>query len=126
MTERVLLVSSSGPETRARIRDVVLAEGWRPGAPPADGALGFERGSLGRTVLLGVLAGKNFHLSLRITLEGSPEGTRIRYRPGPSEGGVLGGILGARLAQRQHESTLAALRTEFAGAGLLVGEEPGH
>lgn len=125
MHEHSLLVSGSPAEARTRIREVALACGWRPMGPRAGGVIAFERGSLGRTVGLGVLAGKGFHLSFGVGIEEAPEGTWIRYRPGAGEGAVLGGILGHRRAAREHDRTVAALRAEFARAGLLR-EAPGR
>ena len=58
-----LLLTCDGPTARALTDACLREQGWH-GKRRADGAVVYERGSLRRTLLLGALAGKRFHVRL--------------------------------------------------------------
>ena len=109
---------------RVLVGEFFAARGWRV-AEGEKGYLLVEQGSLRRTVALGGLAGRGFHMRARLELSEDPDltegagGTRIRYRWGGDAGRILGGAVGAARARRRHVETSAALAAHLRAQGLL-------
>ncbi|MFE5777123.1 hypothetical protein [Brachybacterium sp. NPDC056505] len=140
------------PERAVELVDAALrAAGWREverdGGEPLGDARGggsrgpvgisrvFERGRLGRSVLMGGLAGGGQHLEMRIDVRPSDDGasgaapTAAGAAPARSEvhcswsdasPRALGGILGERRARRTMDSTTRSLRVALEDAGVLI------
>lgn len=83
------------PAATHRIVVGALASVGHQTAPLADGTFAVTRGSGGATLLLGALAGKNFHtkFSLRFFDDGDG-GTVARFTRVGSLGGLKGGAIG--------------------------------
>lgn len=103
---------------RALLEEFFTDRGWHITGSSAE-LLEVEQGSLRRTVLLGGLTGRAFHLRARLELTAAEGGTRIRYRWGGNAGRVLGGAVGAARARRRHAETSAALAAHLRAQGLL-------
>ena len=118
-----LLVRGDLEETRALLAEFFTAQGWRVHeTTPA--RLDVETGSLRRTVLLGALAGRRFHLRARLELAEVPGGTRVRYRWGATVGRTLGGAVGWARAGRRHAETAEVLVERLRADGLLREAAP--
>ena len=108
----------------ARARAVALetmeAEGWRL-QEEAAGSLVFSRGKRGRTILIGGLSGRSLHLTARLLIAPSPEGSEVRYVGDARSGRMLGGLLGERRARRTHRRAVRALEERFQRSGVLRG-----
>lgn len=123
MSERgeQLLMVMRGDEQAARA-DVAAffeARGWVPRVRE-DGSIAYERGSRGRTVLLGALAGRRFFLTGIIETREDAHTTDVIYRWGPSEGLALGGTMGRQRAGRAHAETADALQKHLESTGRLL------
>ncbi|MGY5765458.1 hypothetical protein ACXET9_09660 [Brachybacterium sp. DNPG3] len=147
-TEAVLLVGAAPEAVRTALMAVLQEDGWRIAEeqpddrgdqggrgdqgdratddavdPPRALTLRIERGSLRRTVLLGALAGRAFHLTATITLRpgsgADASRTELVHRWGGRAGGSLGGVVGRATAVRRHEAT-AALIEQRLGRDLEV------
>lgn len=109
---------------RAMLEEFFTDCGWHITGSSAE-LLEVEQGSLRRTVALGGLAGRGFHMRARLELSEDPDltegagGTRIRYRWGGDAGRILGGAVGAARARRRHAETSAALAAHLRAQGLL-------
>lgn len=95
----------------------------------------FERGRLGRSVLMGGLAGGGQHLEMRIDVRPSDDGAsgaaptgagaapascEVRCSWSDASPRALGGILGERRARRTMASTARSLRVALEDAGVLI------
>lgn len=147
--EAVLVVGAEPAIVRNRVTACLHAAGWlitsddsaRSDSARSDGArsdgaadqsessltLRAERGSLRRTVLLGALAGRSFHLTSTITMRRlrgggavGRSGTELVYRWGPNAGLILGGVLGRGRAVREHEQAVALIEQRLTAEGLSV------
>jgi hypothetical protein len=122
------------------IAEHLHAAGWREVEQRADGhsdhrrgtsdlSRWFERGRLGRSVLLGGLAGGGQHLQMRVDGRSSaaaPSRSASSWATGEvvcswsdASPRALGGILGERRARRTMGSTTRGLRAALAAAGVL-------
>lgn len=140
------------PERTVELVEAALrAAGWREverddGEPKGDtrdggsrGLVGisrvFERGRLGRSVLLGGLAGGGQHLEMRVDVRPSDDGasgaaptaagaaparSEVRCSWSDASPRALGGILGERRARRTMDSTTRSLRVALGDACVLI------
>ncbi|MEE1650797.1 hypothetical protein V1260_08315 [Brachybacterium sp. J144] len=114
----ILTLRGDGESTRALLADFFTARGWT--LAREDGTrIDYERGSRGRTILLGALAGGAFHLTAQLEVREGDHATDVVYRWGPGAGLVLGGTMGRQRAMRVHGETAQALRERTARDGLL-------
>ncbi|MGP5376866.1 hypothetical protein CIK73_13580 [Brachybacterium alimentarium] len=123
-----LVVAGDPAAARALVEEFFVGRGWRP-RERGVGRVDFECGSRRRTILLGGLAGKAFHLTARIEIrdagrDGVPRSADrtavIRYRWGADDGRTLGGTLGRARAARAHAETATALEEQLRARGHLV------
>ncbi|MGP9538410.1 hypothetical protein ACT3SP_10370 [Brachybacterium sp. AOP43-C2-M15] len=124
MTERrpggaVLTMRGDLPVARNLLEEFFAARGWR-GRVHGPDRVDYEIGSRRRTVLLGGLAGRGFHLTAPIELREIGGVVEIRYRWGESAGRALGGIAGRSRAARVHAETAAALEQRLETDGRLL------
>lgn len=115
----LLVVRGDVDEVRARIAALVAERGWRVTDAPGEELL-LERGSRGRTIVLGSLAGRAFYLSARIGTRAGEGGTLVEHRWGAGAGLVLGGTLGRARAARAHAELSQELEAALREQGLLV------
>lgn len=102
-----------------RARDLALAQlrrdGWRASAEQGShvdrstSAIRLERGSIGRSVLLGGLAGRRQHLVLRVEVRPQAHGSLVVCSWSETSPRALGGILGQRRAEREMRRTIEDL-----------------
>lgn len=120
-----LLLTCDGPTARALTDACLREQGWR-GKRRADGAVVYERGSLRRTLLLGALAGKRFHVrlvvhALSVKNRAAGAGSVVELRVGEHVGWALGGMLGIQHARVAADEAVADLEREFSQRGVLAG-----
>ena len=118
-----LSVRGDHETVRTLLEEFFTARGWRV-HEASPGSLDVETGSLGRTLLLGALAGRRFHVRGRLELAEDAGGVRIRYRWGGTSGRALGGAVGAARAGRLHAETADALAAHLRERGLLREVDP--
>lgn len=118
-----LEVSGDPEAARALLAEFFTARGWRV-RETGPHRLDIETGSLRRTLLLGALAGRRFHLRARLELAAIHGGTRIRYRWGATVGRTLGGAVGWARAGRRHAETAEELVRHLRADGLLREATP--
>jgi len=79
------------------------------------------RGSLSKTLLLGAMAGKKFHVTFTVEFFSDPEGNLIaRLNRNVSGGALKGGAIGANMTNNAFLETANALFTSFTSAGILL------
>jgi hypothetical protein len=113
-----LSVRAEADSLRPLLEEFFTGRGWRVHAQ-GPMRLDVERGSLARTILLGALAGRRFHVRARLELDEIPGGTRIRYRWGATVGRALGGAVGWSRAAKLHAETAEALAEHLRDQGIL-------
>jgi hypothetical protein len=112
-----LLVRGDHERVRALLEEFFTGRGWRV-TEHGPGRLDLETGSLARTLLLGALAGRRFHVRGRLELAEDAGGMRIRYRWGATVGRALGGARGAARAGRLHAETADVLTDHLRSEGI--------
>lgn len=129
MAERptsILLVLRGDAETaRADVAEFFEGRGWVP-RRREDGAVEYEFGSRGLTIVAGALAGKRFFLTGVVEFREDAHGTDVVYRWGPGAGHALGGTLGRRRAADAHAETAAALKKHLQHSGRLLRVQRGQ
>lgn len=92
------------------------------------GAPGWQkisRGSMTRTMLLGSLAGKAFHVSFQLAFGVAADGsTSARLDRDLATGALKGGALGAAKTSTAYDETVALIAAAATQAGILVGVRP--
>ena len=117
---RIVLTLHASQENARALVDTAMAEaGWRVGSA-ADGERRYVRGSRGRTIILGALAGSAFYLEVASTaVERRPGVTDVDLRWGEHHGLLLGGALGRIRAEREMARTHTSVLAHLAAAGVL-------
>ncbi|MGK2349096.1 hypothetical protein [Actinomyces sp. W5033] len=121
-TITALIAHAPEPQVRALLSRLFTEGGWRVTDGP--GTLVVERGSRGKTLLLGGGAGEDFYLRQTLALEpGRHEGeptTAITY---PTSGAAItrGGPYGAEREMRLHEEFSQRIVTVLREADVVVG-----
>ena len=83
------------------------------------------RGSLSRTLLLGAMAGKKFHVTFNVEFFSDPQGNLIaRLNRNVSGGALKGGAIGANMTNNAFLETGNALTASFSAAGVLLAQVP--
>ncbi|KAB1660234.1 hypothetical protein F8O01_02560 [Pseudoclavibacter chungangensis] len=101
-------------------------QGFRVESTPA-GGLAIERGSLGTTLLLGGLAGKNFHVKFVVEFSVDEHGTLVaRLHREMSRGALKGGAIGAAKTSNAFDDTARALDEQLRAHGLLLDVRTGN
>ncbi|MCL1811332.1 MAG: hypothetical protein FWG41_03830 [Methanomassiliicoccaceae archaeon] len=82
-----------------------------------------ERGSQGKSILLGGFAGKKGrHVKLQIICRSGSEGFTFTLIPGTS--GASGGLVGVSQADKIYADVYNAVGTAFKNAGVLISDNP--
>jgi hypothetical protein len=139
VTEVRILLACAPARAREKALAQLRREGWRVREDPADSARSadsadgpngtrgpdaadqpvppahLERGSLGRSVLLGGLARRGQHLALRVDVLPRPTGSVVVCSWSDVSPRALGGILGKRRAEREMRRTTEALSRALGG-----------
>ena len=116
-----LIAHAHQDRVRALITRVFTDGGWRVSVEPQ--SLVVERGSRGKTLLLGGAAGDDFYLRQTLTLTpGADEDptTTITY---PTSGSAItrGGPYGAEREMRLHDDYSQRIARALSEAGIVVG-----
>jgi hypothetical protein len=83
------------------------------------------RGSLSRTLLLGAMAGKKFHVTFNVDFFSDPQGNLIaRLNRNASGGALKGGAIGANMTNNVFLETANALIATLGATGLLLTHVP--
>jgi len=86
-----------------------------------NGSLQATRGSLGKTLLLGAMAGKNFHVTFTVEFYSDEQGNLIaRLNRNVSGGALKGGAIGANMTNNVFIETATSLNASFAAHGILL------
>lgn len=86
-----------------------------------NGTFQATRGSLSRTLLLGAMAGKKFHVTFTVEFFSDPNGNLIaRLNRNVSGGALKGGALGANMTNNAFLDTANALIASLTASGLLL------
>ncbi|MCL3778497.1 MULTISPECIES: hypothetical protein [unclassified Actinomyces] len=121
-TITALIAHAPEPQVRALLARVFTEGGWR--VTEGAGTLVVERGSRGKTLLLGGAAGEDFYLRQTLTLEpGEHDGgptTAITY-PTSSAAITRGGPYGADREMRLHDEFSQRITTALREAGVVAG-----
>jgi hypothetical protein len=90
---------------------------------PSQQSIKLERGNLTKTLLLGAMAGKNFHISFTFDIGVDDLGnTWLRFDQDGALGAVKGGAIGYAKSKNAYGEFLDTLRRETTQRGLLLGE----
>jgi hypothetical protein len=105
---------------RAATIEALTAQGFRATDLP-NGNVTIQRGSLGKTLLLGALAGKNFHVSFIVEFFTSETGGLVvRLSRDIASGALKGGAIGAVKVDSIFTEISAALAAALSEKGLLA------
>lgn len=114
-------ISGDHAAARAIVANTLTAQGFAL-EPSETGDLAAKRGSLGATVWLGALAGKNFHVSFTVEFFVDQQGQLIaRLNRNLGAGVLKGGAIGASKTDGAFVDTANALAEALSGAGVLTG-----
>jgi predicted dithiol-disulfide oxidoreductase (DUF899 family) len=98
----------------------VTAAGFTVARNP-NGSLQATRGSMGKTLLLGAMAGKNFHVTFTVEFYGDEQGNLIaRLNRNVSGGALKGGAIGANMTNNAFVDTGTSLTGAFTAQGILL------
>lgn len=90
---------------------------------PQPGRIQLERGSLQRTMLLGALAGKKFHLSFLFDIGVDEHGnTMLRFDQDAAISAVKGGAIGYSKSKSAFAEFVDAVRQDAVARGVLLAE----
>jgi len=112
----------TGDHTAARdlIADSLTEQGFTVEAAET-GNFVIKRGSMGATVWLGAMAGKNFHVSFTVEFFVDPEGRLVaRLNRNMANGVLKGGALGASKTDTAFVDTANTLAAALSDAGVLA------
>lgn len=116
----LLVVRGEAGAVREEVAALLREQGWRVQDPGPGEDLVIERGSRGRTIVLGSLAGSAFYLSGRVGVREGDGGAIVEHRWGPGAGLVLGGTLGRARAGRAHAELADAIEQAFGAQDRLL------
>lgn len=116
---RILVVGAGLDAPGELVEEFFVGRGWRA-VPRGPGRTDFECGSRRRTILLGALARRGFHLLAPIEVREGSGAAEIRYLWGETAGRALGGSRGRARALRVHQETADALQQELQATGQLL------
>ncbi|MGI9822153.1 hypothetical protein [Agromyces sp. Marseille-Q5079] len=90
---------------------------------PSERSIKLERGNLTKTLLLGAMAGKNFHISFTFDIGVDQHGnTWLRFDQDGALGAVKGGAIGYAKSKNAYAEFIDTIRRETTQRGLLLGE----
>lgn len=120
MTELIL----AGPDSQTVPTVIAIAEGLGYTATtPNPGRIKLERGSLNKTVVLGALAGKSFHISFTFDIGVDGYGnTWLRFDQDRALGAIKGGAIGYAKTKNAYVEFVETVQREAAQRGLLLGQ----
>lgn len=121
MAASTTFVLSGDPAAARGIVDGVVAERGYAGESMPSGTIRVSRGSLTKTLLLGAIAGKNFHLTYLLDYgtdaAGNTTATLYRELGGSA---IKGGAIGASRAADEYQAFVDAIGASASQAGVYV------
>ncbi|WP_350348925.1 hypothetical protein ABIQ69_03010 [Agromyces sp. G08B096] len=120
MTELIL----AGPDTQTvpAVIEIAKRHGYEA-TTPAPGRIKLERGSMTKTVWLGAMAGKGFHISFTFDIGVDQHGnTWLRFDQDGALGAVKGGAIGYAKTKNAYAEFVETVRRETAERGMLLGQ----
>ena len=117
-----LILSGSEQQTVPVVISIAQGLGYEA-TQPSQTSIKLERGNLTKTLLLGAMAGKNFHISFTFDIGVDQHGnTWLRFDQDGALGAVKGGAIGYAKSKNAYADFVNAMRTETMRRGLLLGE----
>ncbi|ANJ28085.1 hypothetical protein [Agromyces aureus] len=117
-----LILSGAEQQTVPVVISIAQGLGYEATQPTAH-SIKLERGNLSKTMLLGAMAGKNFHISFTFDIAVDEQGnTWLRFDQDGALGAVKGGAIGYAKSKNAYAEFIDAMRRETAQRGLLLGE----
>ena len=117
-----LILSGNDQQTVPVVIEISRSLGYEATQPTA-GSIKLERGDFSKTMLLGAMAGKNFHISFTFDIGVDQYGnTWLRFEEG-GLGAVKGGAIGYSKTKKAYGEYLDALRQQVTARGMLLGEQ---
>lgn len=118
-----LILSGSDQQTVPVVIEISRGLGYEA-TQPTPGSIKLERGDFSKTMLLGAMAGKNFHISFTFDIGVDQYGnTWLRFDEGTGLGAVKGGAIGYSKTKKAYAEYLDALRRQTTERGMLLGEQ---
>lgn len=119
------VISGDHASARALIGNALTQQGFTVEATET-GNLVIKRGSMGATVWLGAMAGKNFHVSFTVEFFVDAEGRLVaRLNRNMATGVLKGGAIGASKTDTAFVDTANSLAGALSDAGVLVSTVEG-
>lgn len=117
-----LILSGNDQQTVPVVVAIAQGLGYEA-TQPSQGNIKLERGNLTKTLLLGAMAGKNFHISFSFDIGVDAHGnTWLRFDQDGALGAVKGGAIGYAKSKNAYGEFIDTVRRETAERGLLLGE----
>ena len=117
-----LILSGNDQQTVPVVIEISRGLGYEA-TQPNPGSIKLERGDFSKTMLLGAMAGKNFHISFTFDIGVDHYGnTWLRFDQDGALGAVKGGAIGYAKSKNAFGEFVNAMRTETMQRGMLLGE----
>jgi hypothetical protein len=107
------------------VSKALQAAGFTVSVNPNDRSFQATRGSLAKTLLLGAMAGKGFHVEFNVQFYSAPGGELLaRLNRSVAGGALKGGAIGANMTNNAFVDTSTALTASLTAAGILLTAVP--
>lgn len=120
MASKTLSLSIPSTAARDHVAFFFSQVGWRV-SPAPNGGLRLERGSRGKSYLLGAFAGKDLYLSHYADFADTPDGGSTVTYSSTVGSALLGGAIGVNKSNGIHAQTWPQLANTFHSQGTLRG-----
>jgi hypothetical protein len=118
-----LILSGNDQQTVPVVIEIARGLGYEA-TQPSQGSIKLERGNLTKTLFLGAMAGKNFHISFTFDIGVDQFGnTWLRFDQDGALGAVKGGAIGYAKSKTAYAEFIDTVRAETTQRGLLLGEQ---
>ena len=122
MKGQSFLVNGDSAATRDIVYNVLTDQGYSL-IKIDDWSAEAEKGSSGKSIVLGAFAGKKGrHVKLRVVCQSKPEGFTISLIQGTS--GFSGGLIGVSQANKIYAGIFNDIGTSLQNAGVLISSNP--
>lgn len=105
-------VNANADQVRQNLSQSLTNDGYTV-TPNANGSLKVEKGSFGKTMFLGALAGESFHRSFVVYVQQGPSDTLVSVNRNSSGNFLKGGAIGASKAQGHFKDISDHLMNHF-------------
>jgi len=113
-------ISGDHEAARKVIAEALQSQGFAVSSTPENGFLA-KRGSAGKTLLLGAMAGKSFQVSFVVDFMVDDQGRLVaRLGRNMTSGALKGGVIGASRTNTVFEETANAIGAALTAQGVLA------